>query len=177
MLPSLRIGVVALSLVSGVVFAGCAPITVHSYSERGAAFTYRTYAWAPADSVPTGDPRLDNNPFFSERVRAAVEYQLAGRGFEKTAASPDVLLHYHASITEDIDLSGAPDRFDACQNCGAFVFDAGTLVLDLVDARTSRLVWRGWAERVNPVIDNQDWMEETIDAVVARIIKQMPPRL
>lgn len=34
--------------------------------------------------------------------------------------------------------------------------DAGTLTLDLVDARTGRLVWRGWAERsIEGVLDNR----------------------
>jgi len=51
----------------------------------------------------------------------------------------------------------------------------GVRVIDLVDARTSRLVWRGWVEKLNPVIDNQDWMEEAIDWAVARIMKKLPP--
>jgi hypothetical protein len=29
---------------------------------------------------------------------------------------------------------------------------------------------------LNAVIDNQDWMEKTIDWAVARIMKKLPPR-
>jgi hypothetical protein len=56
------------------------------------------------------------------------------------------------------------------------IYDNGTLVIDLVDAHTEKLIWRGWAERVDPFIDNQDWMDMTIDRVVAEILKKLPPR-
>jgi hypothetical protein len=177
MLPTLRRSVVAVALLAGAIAAGCAPIHINSYAEPGVAFHFRTYAWTPTDSVSTGDPRLDNNRFFSERVRDSVDRELAARGFEKTASgTPDLLLHYHASITQEIEIAAPTDRFEHCLNCGTSVHDAGTLVIDLVDARTSRLVWRGWAEKVDTVIDNQDWMEETIDLTVAQIMKRLPPR-
>jgi hypothetical protein len=177
MFPTRRLHFVAVSLFAGVIAAGCAPIHLNSYAAPGIAFHFRTYAWAAEDSVPTGDPRLDNNRFFSERVRDSVDRELAERGFEKTGAgTPDLLLHYHASITQEIEIAAKTDRFEHCLNCGTSVYDAGTLIIDLVDTHTSRLVWRGWAEKIHPVIDNQDWMEETIDSTVAQIMKRLPPR-
>ena len=93
-------GALALIGVAALWLAGCATMSVNSYSERGVDVRrYRTYNWAPPDSWSTGDPRLDNNRFFDERVRAQVEGQLARRGFEKTASQqPDLLVHYHASV-------------------------------------------------------------------------------
>ena len=176
MLPTFRHAVLAASLAAGVLAAACAPINIHSYAETGVAFNFRTYAWAVQDSVPTGDPRLDNNRFFNDRVRDSIDRELAARGYEHTSGSPDLTLHYHASITQDLEIAATTDRFEHCQNCGTTVYDAGTLVIDLVDTRTSRLVWRGWAEKVDTVIDNQAWMEETIEATVARIMKRLPPR-
>lgn len=56
------------------VVVGCATMTVHSHVERGIDLRqYRTYNWSVSDPRPTGDPRLDNNPFFDGRVRARVE--------------------------------------------------------------------------------------------------------
>ena len=58
---------------------------------------YRTFAWGPADALPTGDPRLDQNPYFQDYVQGAVEKQLAARGMPASGAgTPDLLLHYHA---------------------------------------------------------------------------------
>jgi Domain of unknown function (DUF4136) len=49
------------------------------------------------------------------------------------------------------------------------------LFIDLVDARTDRLVWRGWARgNIDGVIDDQDWMEQSIDEAVARIMRELP---
>lgn len=167
----------ALAL-STLVVTGCATMNVSSYVERGVDLTqYRTYNWAPADQLATADPRLDNNPFFQEQVRTAVEAQLATRGFEKTA-SPDLLVHYHASVTQEIYISGGDRRDGDCEDCRPEVYDAGTLLIDLVDARSNRLVWRGWAKgSMEGVIDNQEWMEQRIDDAVARILDTLPRSL
>lgn len=66
----------------------------------------------------------------------------------------------------------------SCEDCHAEVYDAGTLLIDLVDAQTERLVWRGWAKgSLDGVIDNQAWMEERIDETVARILGKLPQEL
>lgn len=56
-----------------------------------------------------------------------------------------------------------------------FVYDEGTLVVDLVDPRAQTLVWRGWAESsFEGAIDDQAWMEARIDEAVARILERLP---
>lgn len=179
MYPPPRLGRLAALAISALTLTGCASMNVSSYVERGIDFTrYHTYTWA-ADPQATGDPRLDNNPFFHERVQADVEKQLATRGFEKTTSgTPELLIHYHASINQRMDVSGADRKYGYCDDCKPYVYDAGTLLLDFVDARTNKLVWRGWAERsMDGVIDNQEWMEEEIDEVVTRILERLPRRL
>jgi len=172
-----RLAAVALS--AGALTA-CASMDVRSFVERGADVTrYRTYTWAAPDAQATGDPRLDNNPFFHERIQRAVEQRLNARAFEKTTADPpDLLVHYHASVTQQINSNGADQPYVSCEDCKPYVYDAGTIVVDLVDARTHRLVWRGWAEgSIDGVVDDQAWMEKRIDEAVARILERLPPRL
>jgi hypothetical protein len=134
----------------------------------------RSYAWAPARSLATGDPRLDNNPFFHKRVQDDVERALTARGFEKTeGGSPDLILHYHASVAQRLDLGGSD--LPACTGCVPFVFDSGTIVLDFVDTQTNTLVWRAWTEEsLGPVIDSQELMERRIDQAVARLMERLP---
>jgi hypothetical protein len=58
---------------------------------------------------------------------------------------------------------------------GPLVYDAGTLLLDFVEPRSSTLVWRGWAEgSVENVIDNQASMNTEIDTAVERILETFP---
>jgi hypothetical protein len=152
---------------------------VGSYSERRFDLsTYRTYAWGPADTGGTGDPRLDNNRFFEERVRRQVEQQLSARGFEKTeGATPDLLVHYHASFSQKIDVREIDRSYaSSIVDRQPVVYDAGTIFVDLVDARAKTLVWRGWSEgTMDGAIDNQAFMESRIDDAVMRILRRLPP--
>jgi hypothetical protein len=168
----------AVTLIA-MVLTGCATVRVNSYLERGADFRhYRTYAWGPADAFSTGDPRLDNNRFFSERVEKAVDQQLASRGFEKReSGAPDVLIHMHARIDQRIESDAIDREYARCDvsDCRPFVYEAGTLLLDFIDTRTNQLAWRGWAEGgFDGAIDNQDWMEARIDDAVAKILARLP---
>jgi hypothetical protein len=173
----LRLASILGVALATLALAGCATMRVGSFVERGTNFTgYRTYTWAAAAQLTTGDPRLDNNEFFQARLQSAVENGLGGRGFEKVeSGQPDFVLHYHASVTQRVDAGGVDDRYGYCEDCSPSVFDAGTLTLDLVDARTNRLVWRGWAESTfDGVIDNQQWLERRIDEAVGRILQTLP---
>lgn len=169
------------ALAAAVAVTGCAAaMKVNSYADRGVDFGgYRTYGFAPADRVSSGDPRLDNNPFFNERMQADIEKQMAAKGFEKTESStPDLRVHYHASFTQEVDVNGIDTRYGYCQtgDCRPRAYDAGTLMVDFVDA-SNRLVWRGWAEgSVDGVIDNQAWLEERVDNAVTRIFGSLPGR-
>ena len=58
---------------------------------------------------------------------------------------------------------------------GWLIRGAGTLFIDLVDRRTNRLVWRGWAAgSIEGLIDDQAWLEKRIDETVARIMLRLP---
>lgn len=160
---------------------GCATMKVGVYAANGMDIRhYRTFDWGPADTTSTGDPRLDNNRFFDERVRTQVEKQLAARGLERAAAGiPDFFVHYHASVTQEIDISDLDSLASYCEEeeCRPSVYDAGTLFVDLVDPRTNTLIWRGWARgSFDGVIDDQDWMEARIDETIAQILQRLPGR-
>ena len=80
---TVRHGMLSAALaVLALGLAGCATLQVHSFVERGASLTqYHSYAWGPEGVRSTGDPRLDDNEFFEQHVRTAIDKQLAGRGF------------------------------------------------------------------------------------------------
>jgi hypothetical protein len=181
MKPRLWTGLAAVA-VAALTVTGCATMNVRTYATRGADFRqYRTYNWAAADAFSTGDPRLDNNTFLQDRVRSDVEKQLATRGFEKReTGAPDLLLHYHANVEQQIDLNEIERRYGYTNQNEEWpsLADAGTLIIDVVDARTNRLLWRGWAEGVvEGVIDNQSFMDDTIDTAVRRILDRFPRAL
>lgn len=155
------IAVAALSLV------GCATLRVSSHTDRGVVWSkYKTFDWGPVDALPAGDPRLDQDPFFRDRVEGAIAKAMAAHGFEISARSerPDLLIHYHASIAERLD---ADDER----------YEAGTLVVDIVDASTNVLMWRGWASgSVEGVLGNRERLRRRIDNDVAGMFETLPQR-
>ena len=105
---------------------------------------------------------------------------MAVRGLEwVTTGPPDLRIHYHANISERIDI----DRLDRdrgyCtgEGCTPPVvnYEAGTLVIDVIDARTNKLIWRGWAQNtVKGMLENQDTMARQIDEAVTRMFTRFP---
>lgn len=175
-----RLGAVAFTALA---LSACAPINVSSHVERSVDFAqYHTWDWGPADALPTGDPRLDNNPFFKDYFEGAFEKQFAARHFDKAASgTPDLLLHYHANISQRFEVNGVDRSRGYCyEDCEPMVseYEQGTFVVDAVDARTNRVVWRGWAQSdVGGVIDNQDRLAERIDKAVTRMMARFPKNL
>jgi hypothetical protein len=179
-------GVRLASLFAATVMVGaCAPaITVGSHMDRGRDFArYHTYDWGPADALPTGDPRLDRDPVFKDRVQGAVERQLAARGYRLTSdGSSDLLIHYHANISRRIDVNRVDRNYGYCTtgDCptGIVEYEAGTLVIDIMDARSGVLVWRGWAQNsVEDLLDDPDAMARVIERAVSEMMRRLPRTL
>jgi uncharacterized protein DUF4136 len=176
-----RMGPLIILAVTALTFTGCATMNVSSHVLSGADFTqYQTFEWGPADALPTGDPRLDRDPFFQDHVQGAIEKGLATRGFARVSdGPPDLLIHYHANISRRIDINRLDRERGYCYDdaCGVRTVEreAGTLVLDVIDARTNRLVWRGWAQHsVADMLRDRDRMEQKINDAVARMLEQLP---
>jgi hypothetical protein len=180
----IRFGRLIPVAIGVLAVTGCATMNVSSHVRSGIDFTgYRTYDWGPADALPTGDPRLDQDPFFKDHLLGAVEKLLAAKGYERsTSESPDLLIHYHASINRRINVYGVDREHGYCydEECQTWVVDyeAGTLVLDLVDARTNRVIWRGWAQdSVEDLLNDRDRMAQKIDQAVTRMLALLPSKL
>lgn len=169
------------TLVSFAVLSGCASISSGADYLAGTRLEqYRTYDWGGGDSLPVGDPRLDANPFFDARVRAAVELELAAKGMRRVTASPDLLVHYHASIRQRVDVVrvdeargySSPDVRGSEQ---VMEFDEGTLIVDVVEPKGKKVVWRGWSQTdVGGLLDDPRAMEQRINASVRKMMQRLP---
>ncbi len=155
-------------------------MSVSSHVEPGLDISrYHTYSWSAPDALPVPDPRLSENPFYKDHIEGAVEKQLATRGFSMASASPDLLVHYHAVIDRRIDVSRINREGLDCvgPDCPpeVFEYEAGTLVIDVVDAKTNRVIWRGWAQdTVEGVLNNEDRLARQIEQGVTRMFARFP---
>jgi hypothetical protein len=172
-------GVVLLSLLTT---ACAATMDVGAHVQRGLNVRqFRTYDWGPADALPASDPRLGDNPFFNDHLLGAVEKQMAAKGFSRagTDRQADLLIHYHAAIGPRVDVNRIDNEYGDCfdEDCRVRVieYEQGTLVIDIVDARTNRLIWRGWAQQaVDRLLGDDDRMSRQIDDAVQRMLAKFP---
>ena len=164
-------------VLSGAITA-CATMSVSSYIQPGADFAaYHTYDWGARDALPTGDPRLDNNPFFDSHVRASVESQLAVKGYRRVAENSDLVIHYHASVRQKVDVYRVDAEAGYRYETEAVQYEEGTLLLDVADAKTKQIIWRGWGQTdIEGVINDQSRMEQRVTEVTQKILERFPPR-
>lgn len=171
-----------LVLTVGLLLTGCATVRVSSHTDHGLIWSkYKTFDWGPADALPAGDPRLEKDPFFRDHVEGAIEKAMATHGFALSATTerPDVVIHYHANVAERFDADHVDRDYGYCasDDCRPRVsrYEAGTLVVDVVDAATNVLIWRGWAQgSLEGVLGNRDRLGRRIDESVTQMFETLP---
>ena len=144
--------------------AGCASAQVTTDWDRSTRFdAYRTYAWMDTPRMQA----MQRTTFLDRRLRSAVEGQLVAKGLRKSDAAEeaDVLLVYHAGVQDKVDVQQwghAMRRWDVRQ------YREGTLVVDVVDARTRVLVWRGAASGEVTAPGSGERLEQAVQKMFAR---------
>lgn len=169
-----------LMLLAATVSA-CATMNVSSHVERDADFSkFRTWEWGKRDELPKTDPRLDS-PTFQDYLQGAVERQFAQRRLTRVdpGKTPDLLVHYHANVSSRINANSSHQAYGACYDphCTVRVMEqeVGTILVDVLDARTNRLVWRGWVQtNVDGVLKNERRLDRRIGKAVEEMFKQFP---
>jgi hypothetical protein len=57
-------------------------------------------------------------------------------------------------------------------------YEEGTLILDIAEARSKRILWRGWAQTdVDGIMNDERMMEKRIAESVRKMIGQLPRTL
>jgi hypothetical protein len=160
-----------------LMLAQAAVAGVKTDYDHGAQFAqYHTFQWmampAPANGVV-------DNAITVDRVKRSIGQQLTKKGLEETNNNPDVYLVYHFNASNRIEYMpyyGWGGRRGWWGPGGyAERFAAGSLTIDIVDARTNRLVWRAYCgDRASNVIDVQN--EKNVNKMVGKAFSQYPPK-
>jgi hypothetical protein len=163
------------------IAVGCSSLSYYSDYDKQADFSvYRSFTWIGGSYEPVEGGPVDA-PLFEQRVRSAVEAELSAMGFEvRQDDGADMLIAYHASGKETIDTSPQDYGYAygrwAHSDVSVQSYREGTLIIDLIDAGTKELVWRGWATGTVQENLSSAEREKRIREAVARIMDQYPPR-
>jgi len=141
---------------------------------------FSSFTWAEPDERPVGDPRLENNPFFVQRLHDAIEWELATRGIRFDESSPALTVHHHATVRERVDVYAA-DReagytsAEYGEGTQVMQFEEGTFLVDIADARTDEILWRGWAQLdIGAALANPERMREQVDEALKMMFARFP---
>lgn len=157
----------------------------HDWDVEADFSRYHTYRWMPVAAAPAGqdaDAARASNTLLDRRIRSAVDAAMASKGYGVAPGSPDVLVAYHTGLKDRVDVTdwgyvysgeywGWTGRDIDVQNV-----TEGTLIVDLVDASTHELLWRGMASgEVNPDRSPQE-RDRAMHELVARMFEKYPPK-
>jgi hypothetical protein len=158
-------------IVLGAFLGAAAPAASQvkvDYDKKADFARYKTWAWRTGTPAP--------NAAADKKLREAIEARLAAKGLKRVEGKGDLEVVYHAAGENRIStekLGYKEPEFQTEAKRVTYV-RVGTVMLDMVDASTGKVVWRGEAEGVaNPVYTE---IIPKIDAAVEQLFAQFPPK-
>ena len=166
-----------------VAVSGCSSLSVNYDYDQNVEWTkFKTYGWMDVSQHPS-DPSspLGNTPLLEQRIHNSVDYEMEQRGIT-LSDNPDLLVVYHLGTEEKIQVTDWGYRYSdyywgyGGRQIDVYQFTEGSLVIDLVDAETTDLVWRGTGTGVvDQAQKSPEEMQAGADEVINKIMKSFPP--
>ena len=138
---------------------------------------YKTYSWQEIKPA---------NSLWDARIKNAVDAQLTAKGWTQVASGGDVAVVAIKTSQTQRSLQTFYDGFGGGWGWRRFGgggfgeattteqdYKEGTLVIDLYDAKTKQLIWRGSAEDM--VSNKAEKNEKNLEKGVAKMFKKFPP--
>jgi hypothetical protein len=182
-----------------VILASCSTYDYYSISNKSVnSNRYQTYAWLP-ESRSKASSTYDNDIATSSIVDAA-GMELDKRGLKLNNKNPDLLIKYTAVVNKETKTYDEPVYYNAPPRLSPRIgyyrgralyyyayndpfpvyvgsrarkmqIKAGSIMIDIIERKSSKLIWRGWAE--GEINDPQKAIND-IPSVVANIFKKLP---
>lgn len=186
---SAALALVGVSLLLGA--SSCATssrVGVSSDFDHAVNFrAYKTWAWYPQQPVDAeGGPAKGYESFLDQRLRTAIDRELTNKGLTFVEKNPDIYVAYNAKVEEKQTVSpyynglGYPyygyGYYGGLYGRGytpVSQYAAGTVIIDLVDAKRKELAWRGSGQA--QIDSNHSISEEEVYKIVNSIMGVYPP--
>jgi hypothetical protein len=186
----------SMAIVSALLFTSCS-VTTHMETADGVNFdNYKSFGWANVD----GERKKDNadNDIVDNHIKNAISKQLEDRGWKETAQNPDVILDYSVMVEKKNNrvsetVYSYPYThyyYNGWRHRGGYMyypndllgyrtynmpFKQGTLIINMIDANTNKLVWQGSAQ--SDVSSKTVTSEEMQTDIISIFKKFIVPRI
>ena len=148
----------------------------HDFDRATDFSRFKSYAWVRGTNL--------NDDLNHKRIMRAVDGQMAAHGLARaeSTSSADLLVVYHATFDKNLQINGFSSgfggyRFGGTRSGTATVDEIliGTLAVDIVDARTKTIVWRGVATKEIDTKASAEKREKNINRAAEKLFKNYPP--
>lgn len=152
--------------------AHCQKVTVDWDHNVHNFAAFKTYRWVQP-------VRPSANPLMDQRITAAIESELSAKGLEKVEGPSDLLVTYKPGIRQQrsataIGMGAGRYRMGGgMATINQNVSNVGTLLVDIRDAKTQQLIWRGTA--ADTLSDKPDKNSKKIENAVTKMFRKYPP--
>jgi hypothetical protein len=168
---------VAIAMVTAVAFADQIRV---DYDHSVNFDNYRTYSWAKVET---------SNPFLDARVKDAINRELAAKGWTQVSSGANVALVAVQMTRTRRRVNTFYDGFGGGFGYGFYDgfgdgagestttvqhYKVGTLVIDMFDASSKKLIWRGAS--ASACSGNPEKNTRHLDKEVQKMFQHFPPR-
>ena len=169
--------------------AACSGIRVsQDYAVDTDFSTLKVYRWHSV--LLRNEQQVEkNNPLLNTRIHNAIDNKLTSMGYQRSEnEQSDFIVNYQIAVRSRIKsdgLSGAYSvGFGSIGRHGSVGIHSGTrirekdeatLIVDIIDNQTEKLIWRGNSTRSVYAHSDPEKLTETINAHIDAILSQFPP--
>jgi len=109
---------------------------------------------------------------------AAVDAQLAAKGMRpvEAGATPDLIVTYRAGVRQELEVNGYTGyRLNRWSSARVEQVPVGALLVEMLNAKTKEVVWRGVATKDLDVDASPEKREKNINKAAEKLFKKYPP--
>lgn len=165
----LRSMVAVWAILVGGMTAAHGQQILSDYDRQTNFSQYKTYSWQQINAP-------DNT--WGDHIKSDVDGQLAAKGWVRLDKGGDAVLCAIGTNEEAANVEHFNGGWGPGWRWGGWSepvpFEEGTLVIDIYDAKTQSLVWRGFAEEA--VSKKDDKNINKLEKAVSKLFKNFPPK-
>ena len=163
-----------------LILSGCSP-SLDIFVDKDLDFNvddYSSYTWKAVAPTGTAETAMYDQVLTEKRVRHAVDSVMDKKGYHLGDPTAALQLHYHIIVenkdappTEPCDYENTTYWVRTATD--SYEYEDGTLIIDVVDATSGRLVWRSRAVAVLYDLHRGD-IQRALNKAAAKMLKALP---